>query len=505
MALKSALAKILAAVVSQKQLAYQEKGVQQQIKIFQKLLEQAKDTQFGKEHDFAHIKTHQDFVKRVPIRDYEQFRPYIEQILRGKKHVLWKGQPLYFAKTSGTTSGAKYIPITKDSIPNHIGSARNALLAHIYERQNADFVNGKMIFLSGSPQLADKNGIKMGRLSGISNHHIPAYLRRNQLPSYPTNCIENWENKLDQIVRETYQQDMRLISGIPPWIQMYFERLHEKSGGKRIKEIFPNLKVVVHGGVNFQPYKQQMQKSIGGSVDYIGLYPASEGFIAYQNSQESEALLLNVYSGIFFEFVPAEEIFSQHPTRLTLEEIELDKNYALLISSNAGLWAYNIGDTIKFVSKKPYKILVTGRTKHFISAFGEHVIAEEVEESLAYVIQQMQVQVREFTVAPKIQHGAMKISQHEWLIEFDKMPQDLAHFSTLLDKKLQEKNGYYRDLIEGNILQPLQVTPLSKDAFKKYMKSIGKLGGQNKVPHLSNDRKIANQLLAFKKLITDSR
>jgi hypothetical protein len=467
-------------------------AVQDQENILKELLKTGRNTEFGKEHHFQDVSVYEEFVQSVPIRDYEQFKPYIEKIKEGKHNVLWKGRPIYFAKTSGTTSGVKYIPISKDSIDNHINSARNALLCYIAESGNSRFTSGKMIFLSGSPELERIGGIPTGRLSGIVNHHVPSYLRGNQLPSYTTNCIEEWEAKLDKIVEETIGQDMTLISGIPPWVQMYFDRLTEKSG-KKIKDLFPNFSVLVHGGVNFEPYKTKLFDSIGGTVAAIETFPASEGFMAFQDSQHAEGLLLNTNSGIFFEFVPAGEIFNPNPTRLSLKDVKVGENYALIINSNAGLWGYNIGDTVKFVSVNPYRLVVTGRIKHFISAFGEHVIGEEVEHSLIKAAEEEGVHITEFTVAPMIEQGEGK-SYHEWFIEFENKPRDLVAFARKVDDNLRQKNIYYNDLISGNILKPLYIRTVRKNGFIDYMKSIGKLGGQNKVPRLSNDRKIASEL-----------
>jgi hypothetical protein len=352
-----------------------------------------------------------------------------------------------------------------------------------------------MIFLSGSPELERVADIPTGRLSGIVNHHIPSYLRSNQLPSYETNCIEDWESKLDAIVAETLNKDMTLISGIPPWMQMYFDRLIEKTG-KKIGDLFPNFSIMVQGGVNFEPYQSKLFESIGKKIDTIELFPASEGFFAFQDTQDAPGLLLNTNSGIYFEFVPAAEIFNEHPTRLSLKDVKLGENYALIINSNAGLWGYNLGDTVKFVSLAPYRIIVTGRIKHFISAFGEHVIGEEVEAALLKTTAQLGGVVTEFTVAPMIQQGQGK-SYHEWFIEFEHAPADLNAFALLIDDHLRQKNVYYDDLITGNILDRLKVSVVQKNGFVDFMKSIGKLGGQNKVPRLSNDRKIAEGLQGF--------
>ena len=495
MTLKSLFAKPFASIIYKKIQKSKANAIEDQLIIFKQIIQKASKTSFGKEHQFNQIKDYNDFKNLVPIRDYEELKPFIEQIKQGKQNILWPGKPIYFAKTSGTTSGIKYIPITKDSISNHINTARNALLCYMHESGNYDFAEGKMIFLSGSPELERVAGIPTGRLSGIVNHHVPKYLRSNQLPSYETNCIDDWEEKLQHIVEETIHENMTLISGIPPWIQMYFDKLKESSQ-KNISELFKNFSLMVYGGVNFEPYKTKLFDSIGKKIDTIELFPASEGFFAFQDSQHEEGMLLNTNSGIFYELVPASEIFNNNPTRLQLKDVELNVNYALVINSNAGLWAYNIGDTIKFVSLNPFRIIVTGRTKHFISAFGEHVIAEEVEYALLKAAEEENIAITEFTVAPNIAQGEGN-SFHEWFIEFENHPSNLNDFRKKVDDNLREKNVYYDDLIKGNILEQLHINPIRKNGFIDYMKSIGKLGGQNKVPRLSNDRKIVDDLLLF--------
>ncbi len=493
MKFKSFLAKPFASYIYRSIRKETASALADQENIFRSLVRTGSKTVFGAEHRLSEVKNYEEFKAAVPIRDYEQFKKYIDQVKEGKHNILWKGLPIYFAKTSGTTSGIKYIPISKDSIDNHINTARNALLCYMAETGNTKFSDGKMIFLSGSPELERLGGVPTGRLSGIVNHHVPNYLRTNQLPSYETNCIEEWETKLDKIVEETIRQDMTLISGIPPWVQMYFDRLIQVSG-KKIKDIFPNFSVLVHGGVNFEPYKSKLFDSIGKQVDTIETYPASEGFLAFQDSRQAEGLLLNTNSGIFFEFVPASEIFNEKPTRLSLKDVKVGENYALIISNNAGLWGYNIGDTVKFVSVDPYRLVVTGRVKHFISAFGEHVIGEEVEYSLMKAAEEEGVHITEFTVAPMIRQEGEGKSFHEWFVEFENRPANMHEFAMKVDGNLRTKNIYYDDLISGNILQPLQIHPVKKNGFIDYMKSIGKLGGQNKVPRLSNDRSFAEPL-----------
>lgn len=460
--------------------------------VFRDLMRGVAQTRFGRDHQLTANTSYEAFREQVPLRDYEDLKPYIEYIKQGEANVLWPGRPAYFAKTSGTTSGVKYIPLTKDSLPNHFGTARNALFNYYARTGKGQWMDGKLIFLSGSPELEEVGGIKTGRLSGIVNHQVPAWLRTNQLPSYDTNIIEDWETKLERIVAETLAADMRLISGIPPWVQMYYERLLEKTGKKYVKDIFPNYDVFVYGGVNFEPYRGALEELVGKRLDSVETYPASEGFIAFQDSQTAPGLLLNVASGIFFEFVPAGEIFNENPTRLSLAEVELGVNYAIIINNNAGLWGYNIGDTVEFVSTQPYRIKVTGRIKHFISAFGEHVIGKEVETAMLEVTQGTEVRTTEFTVAPQISPPEGGLPYHEWLVEFEHPPADLADFTSKLNETMVAQNIYYQDLIAGGILRPLVVRPLPKDAFRAYMKTQGKLGGQNKVPRLSNDRKIAD-------------
>ena len=496
MAIKSFLAKIYARKLVRKLHRQQLHAIGIQAQILADLILKAKHTQFGLAHQFDQIANYETFKSLVPVRDYEDFQePYLKDLIAGKPNVLWPGKPIYFCKTSGTTSGVKYIPITKDSMQHHINAAKTALLCYINETGNADFLNGKLIFLQGSPLLNQQAGIATGRLSGIVAHHVPAYLQANRLPSFETNCIEDWETKLDAIVAETFHQDMTLISGIPPWVQMYFDKLIQQSNGQAIKDIFKNFSLFVYGGVNFEPYRAKIEQSIGKKIDTIETYPASEGFIAFQDTQNEAGLLLNINAGIFFEFIPVENYFDDQPKRLTLADIELEKNYALILTTNAGLWAYSIGDTVKFVSKSPYRIKVTGRIKHFISAFGEHVIGEEVEYALMTAAKEINLVIAEFTVAPQVNPTDTGLPYHEWFIETEQSISDLTAFAARVDELLQTKNVYYKDLINGKVLRTLQIKILPAGTFINYMKKEGKLGGQNKVPRLSNDRKIADQLI----------
>lgn len=493
MSIKSLGAKIFAAYIQRSIKKWADHPLETQNKVFKNLIDAAQYTAFGNDHHFDTIKNHEDFVKQVPIRDYEGLKRYVDRMVAGEADILWPGKPLYYAKTSGTTSGAKYIPLTKDSMSTHPDSARNAILSYIAETGKTDFVNGKMIFLQGSPEMTDKNGVQLGRLSGIVAHYVPNYLQKNRLPSYETNCIDDWEEKVDQIVEETIDQDMTLIGGIPPWIQMYYERLIKRSN-KPVGELFKNYQLFVYGGVNYEPYRKKFESLIGRRVDSIELYPASEGFFAFQDTQTEKGMLLQLDNGIFYEFVKADTFFDKNPVRITLKDVQLDVNYVMIISTTAGLWGYNLGDTVIFTCLKPYRVMVSGRIKHFISAFGEHVIGKEVEQAMLEAVKGTAIKITEFTVAPQVD-PAEGLPYHEWLIEFqDKGSEGMNAFAKALDTSIQTQNSYYFDLIAGKVLRPLKITEVTQGGFNNYMRSQGKLGGQNKIPRLSNDRKIADQL-----------
>lgn len=490
MTIKSIAATLFAKYTHYQTQKWAQNPVITQQKVLQNLIQEAQNTAFGKDHDFKNITNAHEFAQKVPVRDYEALRSYVDRVVKGEADVLWKGKPLYFAKTSGTTSGAKYIPLTKESMPFHIQAARNAILSYIHETGKADFVDGKMIFLQGSPILEDKNGIQLGRLSGIVAHYVPKYLQKNRMPSLKTNCIEDWETKVNAIVNETISEDMAVISGIPSWVQMYFEKLKEKSG-KPVGDLFKNFNLFIYGGVNFEPYRAKFENLIGRKVDSIELFPASEGFFAYQDSQKEKGMLLLLNAGIFYEFIKADEFFTEKPRRYTIGEVEIGINYVLIISTNAGLWGYNIGDTVQFTSTQPYRVIVSGRIKHYISAFGEHVIGKEVETALQNAMKNTTVSVNEFTVAPQITPSE-GLPYHEWCIEFENAPENLENFALAIDQEMRKQNVYYDDLIVGNVLRTLVITKVRKNGFQEYMKSIGKLGGQNKLPRLSNDRKIVD-------------
>jgi hypothetical protein len=494
MGLKASLSKPFArAAMVELKMRTAQPGVAQ-IKQLNEILKTAEKTKFGKDHNLREGMSIESFQKNVPVRDYEGLKEYIDRAVGGETNVLWPGLPQYFCKTSGTTSGTKYIPITEDSLPNHLVGARNALLGQISGSGDASFVSGKMMFLQGSPELDEtEGGTPLGRLSGIVAHHIPGYLKRNRLPSMEVNSIDDWEKKVDAIVKETADEDLRLISGIPTWVQMYFEKLLKYKKANTVQEVFPNLSLFVHGGTSYAPYAERFKQLIGFDIARVELYPASEGFLAFQDKPGVEGMLLNIADGIFFEFIPVDKLGEDDAPRLTVDQVELGVNYAVVITSKAGLYGYLIGDTVKFVCDEPYRIIVTGRTKQFISAFGEHVIAEEVESAIAEVTENHSAVVRDFHLAPVI---APKKGEgyHEWLIEFETKPKSIKDFSADLCAALQSRNSYYKDLVSGGVIKSASVTALKKKAFVTAMASLGKLGGQNKIPRLSNDRKLADLL-----------
>lgn len=476
----------------QKAQLFKENAVEDQHKLLLNLIKTAEKTLFGKAHQFETIHSVKDFQKLVPLADYEDLKPYIDKVRNGEKNVLWTGVPKYFAQTSGTTSGSKYIPISKEGILSQTTAARSALFHYITKKGNADFLDGKMIFVQGDPNLEEINGVKIGRLSGIVAHHVPKYLQKNRLPTWKTNRIVDWETKVHKIVEETKNENMTFVSGNPPWLLMYFEYLIASSG-KKIKELFPNLQLLMTGGVNYEPYREKMEKLLGGRVDTIQSFPSSEGFFAFQDDFEKEGLLFLTKHGIFYEFIPLEDYGKADAKRLTLGDIGLHKDYALIITTNSGLWAYAIGDVVRFISKEPHRVLVSGRTKHYCSAFGEHVIAFEIEDALKATVAKFPAEITEFHLAPQVnpEHG---LPYHEWFIEFNKAPDDLEKFRLKLDLEMTKRNIYYEGMISGKVLQTLKISRLKKNAFQDYAKSVGKLGGQNKIPRLANDRIIADFL-----------
>ena len=486
------IAKSFASYIISKNQFWIKNPIQAQSKTFEYLINNGQKTLFGQQYFLKEIRSYEEFKQSIPVSDYEKFKIYIDRIIKGESDVIWPGKPIYFSKTSGTTSGIKNIPIFRNAIKTHINSARDSILQYILNSGDTNFIKGKQMFIQGSPVLKTKKGIKVGRLSGIVAHHVPFYLRSSRMPSWDVNCIDDWEEKINAIVEETINQNMTLISGIPPWVKMYFEKIIEKSGQK-VANVFKNFSLFIYGGVSFKPYKKIFDELIGRNVNSIELYPASEGFFAYQDELDNDSMLLLLNNHIFYEFIETHDLLVGNNNYIPLSDVKVGKNYALIISTSSGLWRYNIGDTIRFTELNPYRIIVTGRIKHFISAFGEHVIANEVETAIIEASSKLKSRIREFTVAPQVS-PEFGLPYHEWFIEFDQINDNLEEIESLIDKIMQRQNIYYNDLIQGKILSPLRITKIKKGGFNSYMKSIGKLGGQNKVPHLSNNRKIANQL-----------
>jgi len=466
-----------------------------QNKIFNQLIAKARNTKFGKAYEFKSIKNYRDFKEKVPLLNYIDLEKYIKLIQQGEQDVLWPGAPKYFVGTSGTTSGIKYIPLTRESMPYHFTSARDATFSYCAEHKLLDIFDGKMIFLSGSPELYRKGCINTGRLSGIMNREIPKWIRANQIPTYKTNCISDWEEKIIRIVRESVDENMTMISGITPWIIMYAEYLLDYSGKTSLKELFPNLRLIIHGGVNFQPYQNKLKRIAGNGIKFLETYPASEGFIAAQTTDNQE-LRLNINGGIFFEFIDSKHLDSPSK-RVSLADVEVGKDYAIILNNNAGFFSYILGDTVEFTGTDPYMLKVTGRINQFISAFGEHIVVSEVERAIVNTTKTTGVRVNEFCVAPNISAFDKQKAYHEWYIEFEDQNINVENFSRALDKEMQLINFHYRDLVNGKVIAPLVIRSIQKNGFRQYMESIGKLGGQNKMPKLNNTRIHANKLQPY--------
>ena len=494
MGIKSTIISPIAKHISKKIEKDQRNAIAHQEKIRISNTKMASQTAFGKDYGLADIHTYDQYRNRIPVLHYEKIKGYMERVLLGEKNILWPGKPSYIVGTAGTTSGVKYIPLSKQSIPFHFGTARNATMSFAYRNNVLDLFDGKLLFLSGSPKLdKTEGGIPTGRLSGIVNHQVPQWMRRNQVPNYDTNVIPDWEEKVMGIIKEVHQKDLRMISGIPPWVTMFMEQLTDFTNKKTVMEVFQNLRLFIYGGMNYEPYRQKMEHLIGKSLLSLETYPATEGFIAYQTHADENSLLLNTNAGVFFEFVPVDKLSDAESNRIPLAEVKVGIRYAIMLSNNAGLFCSMIGDIVEFTSVDPYRLLVKGRTKHFISAFGEHVIGQEVEKAFASALIKHQLPIDEFTVAPMIDPKDGGLPYHEWHMEVAPTI-DLKEFSNTLDQEMQKANFHYKELVEGKVIRPLQLVKLHPGSFARYQKSLGKLGGQNKVARLSNDRKIVEAI-----------
>ena len=496
--MKEKVVRLWAQYFASRQKKWISKPIESQAEQMHSLIARARATKFGREHRFSEIRSYKDFKDAIPLRDYESFSQYVDQILRGESNVVWPGRPQYFALTSGTTKRRKYIPITRDSLRYQIALSQAATLSYVASTGRTDFLSGLGFHYSASPVLEDVHGIPSAPLSGIVHHHLPFYLKPFRLPSLKVNCIPNHVEKLKAIIKETSNKPISLIAGIPIWVQEYFDNLCEYTGKDTVMEIFPQLSLYIYGGTSLTSYRHRMMKRIGRELPTLELYPASEGFFAYQDLPDpKEGLLLQLAHGMFFEFVPLSEVSKPNPTRYDVSEVRVGEPYALVVSSNAGLWSYMIGDLVSFTSLDPCRVRMIGRTGHYLSAFNEHLIAEEVEHAIEAAIKQCpETRILEYTVAPYIAQNK-GASYHEWLISFDVLPKDMELFSSTIDKKIQEHNFFYRNLRLSKTLAPARVSTLQPDAFMKYMKEVGKVNPQRKVPRLSNDRVIADALSPY--------
>jgi len=449
-------------------------------------------TAFGKDHNFDKIETYRDFTTFVPIRNYEEYLPYIERIKQGDHKVLSTEAPIYLLMTSGTTAGSKYIPISKTGVKHQIEGAMMALCFYAVHKKSAEFMKYKMIFLQGSPELEDTFVIPSGRLSGVVYHHVPKFFRRNKLPSYKINTIPNWQEKIDKIVDETWREDISILGGIPPWCIQYFEKLLQYTGNTQLKNLYPHLEMYIYGGLDFSSYRDLTQRLLGEGIACLQTYPASEGFFAVQDSLVVADMLLLLDQGNYYEFKPFND--PEEAEVAVLKDVKLGVRYELIVTNNSGLYRYAIGDLVEFTTLHPFRIRVVGRTSQYISAFGEHVIAYEIEKTMENALSKFGLSIVDYYVYPDIEE-----KRYEWLIEFDKTlhNDDLLAIARFLDTELAHLNKYYAHLINGQIINNSLIVPIRKGTFKGFRESIGKEGGQNKVVRISNNDTFAKMLFSY--------
>ncbi|MFK7810273.1 MAG: GH3 auxin-responsive promoter family protein [Saprospiraceae bacterium] len=469
-----------------------------QAEVFNQLIREAANTQFGKEHNFDAIESYEDFCESVPLRSYEELAPYITRIKEGEEDVLYPGKPKYFSVSSGTTSSVKYIPVTDAFVKTYTKSGLHLLFSYFRQTDNYDMIFGKNMMLQGSPELEDINGVLAGRMSGVSYHIMPQVLKGNRLPSYETNTIADWDEKIRTIAEETSTKNLQILGGIPPWIMMYFDYLSAHTKEKLIKDVFPNLKLYIHGGVNFAPYRQLIFDKIGKEIDTLDTYTASEGFLGFQENLGHPEMTLCSNNGIFYEFVEVEDYRkNKYPKRLRLSEVQKDTDYLIILNTISGMWGYIIGDLIRFSDTRPYQFSITGRLSQYTSLFGEHLIESEVRIVLKAASEQFNFKTRAFTVAPNLlletQH-----SHHEWWIDFVETPSNLAEIAKMMDEKLGRLNHLYADLINGKVISSLKIIPIQSKGFEKCFMENGKIDGQNKISVLSNNRELVSQLEKYK-------
>lgn len=468
--------------------------------VWQDLVAAGLYTEFGRQYQFKDIRLLDDFKERVPVHEYEDLKPYIQRMMDGEENVLWNTPIKWFAKSSGTTSDkSKFIPISDESLKDgHYKASKDVLTMYYISHPDSDLLTGKSLVLGGSHQINMVNEeIQFGDLSAVVLQNSPFWSNWIRTPDLSIALMDEWESKIEMLATSTIHENVTSMAGVPTWTLVLLKRILEITGKKNIAEVWPNLELYLHGGVSFVPYREQFEKIIGKPINYLESYNASEGFFAAQDDLEVDGMLLMADHGIFYEFMPPEEAGKKHPRTLRLSEVELNKNYALVISTAGGLWRYIVGDTIKFVSLNPYRVKVSGRIKHYINAFGEEVIVDNTDKAIAMACEQTGATVNDYTAAPVYFSDASN-GAHEWLIEFEHEPKDLDAFTDALDKALQQTNSDYeaKRYRELALRKPL-LHKINKGLFNNWLKSKGKLGGQHKIPRLSNDRKIMDDILQF--------
>lgn len=469
--------------------------------LLQKLLYQAKDTEWGRKYDFQSITNAQEFANRVPLQDYESLKSDIFRIRHGEQNILWPTEIAWFAKSSGTVSGeSKFIPVSKESLEDcHYKGGKDLLSIYHHNHEESKLILGKTLVVGGSSKINEfNNSSYFGDLSAIIMKNFPFWVEQRRVPTLDIALMTEWESKIEKMAQSTINEDVSNISGVPSWTLILLKKILELTNKKSIHEVWPNLELYMHGGVSFLPYKEQFDEILKGSnINYYENYNASEGFFGLQDQSNSNEMLLMLDYGIFYEFIPMSEFNNENPKTITLEDVQLDVNYALVISTNAGLWRYVIGDTIKFTSLNPFRIKVTGRTKHFINAFGEELIIENVENAIENACKKADATIREFTVAP-IYLSNKTSGKHQWLIEFEKQPSNLDYFVEVLDNALKTLNSDYEAKRHKNmILEMPEIIVVVQNTFYNWLKNCNKLGGQHKVPRLSNNRMIADEILSI--------
>ncbi len=479
---------------------FMERPCETQEEWFQQLLRLARNTEWGREYGFKNIRNHKDWINRIPVQDYDSIKPYIERMMYGEKNVLWTGKVNWFSKSSGTTSDkSKYIPVSLDHHRLCLmrGGWDTQALYNLNHTNPKVFKNGKGVVMGGALEhFPEYPKTIRGDVSALMIQNMPGIAKYFMTPDVETALMSEWEAKIDKIARLSISENVTNLSGVPTWTIVLFRKILEMTGKENILEVWPNFEQYIHGGVSFTPYREQFKQFFPfDQVSYMEVYNASEGFFSASCDFRSDDMLLYVDHGIYYEFLPSEEWNKDFPNAIALSEVEIGKQYAIVISTNSGLWRYMPGDTVKFTSTSPYKIKVTGRTKHFINAFGEEVVIENTDTALALTCQQMDVKVKEYTVAPVYFEGHGK-GGHEWLIEFEQQPRDLAQFTFFLDENLQMLNSDYEAKRYRNMaLSQLVIRSLPKGSFYTWMKNRGKYGGQSKVPRLANHRKFVEEIL----------